>query len=161
MIFLKNIPQYTICNKKCTHVHISITKWYIMGFLQHVYHPIASEATLGRKLIIITLDSWVLHGSTAKNMVRHKTTWFDPLQPDFLATDESPPSLRSGFDCIIRPAPSGAGRTTPSQLWSLSPKQIIWNYWELIIYRQQREAQHTVDIFDGICFWWTKYKLCT
>ena len=23
------------------------------------------------------------------------------------------PSLRSGFDCIIRPAPSGAGRTTP------------------------------------------------
>ena len=23
--------------------------------------------------------------------------------------------LRSGFDCIIRPAPSGAGRTTPSQ----------------------------------------------
>ena len=102
MIFLTNIPQYTICNKKCTHVHISITKWYIMGFLQHVYHPIASEATLGRILIIITLDSWVLHGSTAKNMVRHKNTWFDtkkihgstqkyPLQPDFLATDESPP----------------------------------------------------------------------
>ena len=27
----------------------------------------------------------------------------------------SKPSLRSGFDCIIRPAPSGAGRTTPSQ----------------------------------------------
>ena len=25
------------------------------------------------------------------------------------------PLLRSGFDCIIRPAPSGAGRTTPSQ----------------------------------------------
>ena len=24
-------------------------------------------------------------------------------------------SLRSGFDCIIRPAPSAAGRTTPSQ----------------------------------------------
>ena len=27
----------------------------------------------------------------------------------------SKPSLRSGFDCIIRPAPSGPGRTTPSQ----------------------------------------------
>ena len=27
----------------------------------------------------------------------------------------SKPSLRSGFDCIICPAPSGAGRTTPSQ----------------------------------------------
>ena len=27
----------------------------------------------------------------------------------------SKPSLRSSFDCIIRPAPSGAGRTTPSQ----------------------------------------------
>ena len=27
----------------------------------------------------------------------------------------SKPSLRSGFDCIIRPTPSGAGRTTPSQ----------------------------------------------
>ena len=27
----------------------------------------------------------------------------------------SKPSLRSGFDCIIRPAPSGARRTTPSQ----------------------------------------------
>ena len=25
------------------------------------------------------------------------------------------PSLRSGFDCTIRPVPSGAGRTTPSQ----------------------------------------------
>ena len=24
-------------------------------------------------------------------------------------------SQRSGFDCTIRPAPSGAGRTTPSQ----------------------------------------------
>ena len=27
----------------------------------------------------------------------------------------SKPSLRSGFECIICPAPSGAGRTTPSQ----------------------------------------------
>ena len=27
----------------------------------------------------------------------------------------SKPLLRSGFDCIIHPAPSGAGRTTPSQ----------------------------------------------
>ena len=25
------------------------------------------------------------------------------------------PSVRSGYDCIIRPAPSGAGRTTPLQ----------------------------------------------
>ena len=117
MIFLTNIPQYTICNKKCTHVHISITKWYIMGFLQHVYHPIASEATLRSILVIITLDSWVLHGSSAKkhgstqkymvrqkkNMVRHKNTLFSQT---FWLLMKAPPSQRSGFDCIIRPAPS-------------------------------------------------------
>ena len=28
---------------------------------------------------------------------------------------QNPRYARSGFDCIIRPAPSGAGRTTPSQ----------------------------------------------
>ena len=33
-------------------------------------------------------------------------------------------SLRSGFHCIIRPAPSGAGRTTHSQARSLSPKKL-------------------------------------
>ena len=40
----------------------------------------------------------------------------------------SKPSLRSGFDCIIRPAPSGAGRTTPSQP----------GHYPLIINRQRR-----------------------
>ena len=34
----------------------------------------------------------------------------------------SKPSLRSGFDCIIRPEPSGASQTTPAQPRSLSPK---------------------------------------
>ena len=30
---------------------------------------------------IITLDCWVLHGSTQKNMVWHKKTWFDTKIP--------------------------------------------------------------------------------
>ena len=50
----------------------------------------------------------------------------------------SKPLLRSGFDCIIRPAPSGAGRTTPSQpghypqrnnicdIWIIKAKLIVW-----------------------------------
>ena len=40
---------------------------------------------------------------------------------------QSKPSLRSGFDCIIRPAPSGAGRTTPSQPGHY-PLSISWYY---------------------------------
>ena len=63
---------------------------------------------------------------------RHKNTWFDTKMPGSTekcptqhasvaiaiigcrANDNVKTSLRSGFDCI-RPAPSGTGRTTPSQ----------------------------------------------
>ena len=83
-----------------------------------------------------------MHGSTQKSPVRQQNAWFDTKKPG--STQKCPPqhapvdiaiikhipifqyfgaermitsksSLRLGFDCIIRPAPSGAGRTTPSQ----------------------------------------------
>ena len=61
----------------------------------------------------------------------------------------SKPSLRSGFDCIIRPAPSGAGRT-PSQPGHYPLSIYISNYVNNIIrpmwFSTKQDAYSTVNI---------------
>ena len=73
-----------------------------------------------------------IHGSTQKCPVRQKNVLPSMHQLPLPLSGAgrmitSKPSLRSGFDCIIRPAPSGTGRTTPSQPghYPLSKQTII------------------------------------
>ena len=88
----------------------------------------------------------------------------------------SKPSLRSGFDSIIRPASSGAGRTTPSQpghypliLWENQahgkqprgtaqhikkiPRKPITNQLKIAV-----ENQLTINCRQSAGIWWCNWK---
>ena len=69
----------------------------------------------------------------------------------------SKPSLRSGFDCIIHPAPSSAGRTTPSQPghYPLNISQIFLLYKTWGCYNWFDSAKSL-----GVCHWCAKIPQC-
>ena len=58
----------------------------------------------------------------------------------------SKPSLRSGFDCIFRPAPPGAGRTTPSQPGHY-PLNITWCEFHLKEHEQVKSGNMSPQSF--------------
>ena len=68
-------------------------------------------------------------------------------------------SLRSGFDCIIRTAPSGAGRTTPSQPGHYPPNTKFVLRMKLLKFHC---ALQILVLIDGV--WgnknYTNYKSC-